>query len=192
MPTATPQDFDIDAWASGAETPTKVVPVTRDRTVRDQLATLSVRRQGLQEKLDNPDPDAAPKRRMVSSPVKEIEELDEQIQQLVDRTNESWMFVHLRPLTTRENNDIAAKHFDNETDRLLAALVTAGTISKSDDHPGWAQSSAKWERLVEVIGDAQTRMLNNALTELTFDSAVTPDFLQRVSSFLPHDKPETT
>lgn len=192
MPTATPQDFDIDAWASGAETPTKVVPVTRDRTVRDQLATLAVRRQSLQEKLDNPDPDAAPKRRMVSSSANEIADLDKEIQAIIDKTNDSWVFVHLRPLTTRENNKISAEHFDDETDRLLAALVVAGTISKSDDHPGWSQSPAQWERLVEVIGDAQTRMLNNALTELTFDSAVTPDFLQRVSSFLPHDKPETT
>lgn len=174
----TPGTFDVEGWIAGAVTPTTTILITRDIQAGSRLAAIDTELEQLQQPA--PDPEQRPSRRLAEGNPNEarIRELHTERDTIAVGMTGGVLWVTVRALSYRVNDGIRS---DSLAERNLMALAASATVAATPGGPGESLTWEQWDRLTEAIGIAQTVRIVNALTDLTLNRVVTPDFSQPAS-----------
>ena len=169
-----PVDFDLEAWVNGAVAARDSIDVSSRAGLAAQLADLATRLKRAEEKKGR----AAAKRA-------EVEAIEDEMAQVAQALEDSWVEVEFRTPTPSERRKAFAGTDDDDTEQRVANLLaTVGTIRPKGVEEWQTLDAAGWLRIFDTIGTAQYDALMLKFNGVAFTKGVTPGFSQRVLSSL--------
>jgi len=170
-------DFDVDAWLSGAAAACEDVTVTRDLQLAVDVAAAHDALVAAEEDAEEATQTGQPnRRRLAAKEPQAVADARAALDALRGRAPESWVTVRVSTLSESARQEIiAGKHRDRSF--TLHALAATATVrpAGAPAEAGKKLTVEQWERFVDVIG-GQFAAVDAALARVTFEAVVTPDF----------------
>ena len=196
--TATPQpadldEFDLDDFLDGITTPTKTVPICKDRVLAQQMLDVERRIGDLEQQDIARRAEGKPSsRRAASTESPDLEAARAELTTLEERARDAFFFVQVEPLTrmvrkqaTKDAQDAGSVKDPDITVYNDSCLSQTARLFEVDpredpDAPGRVLLPAQWARLADRIGQPQYDRIIEALTEVSVVT-VSPDFSRPAS-----------
>lgn len=181
------ETFDLDGFIAGIVQPSKVVAISQNRALGQQI------QEAAQTYVDLKDEERAAKaegratkRRAASTESPELEAARKELTDLEEQAASTFVFVRIEGGLTRNTRKQALKDTEGDADQNnLAFLSMSAKVHKNDprthpDSPGKVLSLAQWEEFSEAIGYMQYDAVLDAMIEVS-NVGVSPDFSQPAS-----------
>lgn len=187
-PTPQPADletFDLDGFIAGIVQPSKVVAISQNRALGQQILEAMQTVADLQDEERTAKAEGrASKRRAASTESPELEAARKELTDLEAQAEGAFVFVRIEGLTKRTRKQ-ALKDASDTDQYNLVVLSMSAKVHKNDprthpDSPGKVLSLEQWEEFSEAIGYMQYDALLDAMIEVS-NVGVSPDFSQPAS-----------
>lgn len=195
-------EFNLDDFLDGITTPTKTVPICKDRVLAQRMLEAEHRIEDLeQEEAARRAEGKKSTRRAASAESPEIEAARAELTALEEQARGSFFYIRVEPMsrTIRKQAQRAASKaasgseieaYNHEALAHTAQLFTSDP-REDDDAKGRVLTVEEWERLTARIGVGQYDELINASQEVSLVS-VSPDFSRPASPSTDGDTPSSS
>lgn len=123
-----------------------------------------------------------------------IEKLITERDELLSTLEGTYLDFSSRRLTAREMDELRAQDLTPGLDLSIGHFIKSETTVRPHGAPpetGVQPDAAQWEGLINLIGEAQFRLLDREVGRLTYQN-VMPDFYERYSASRPESQPSSS
>ena len=169
-----PVDFDLEAWVNGAVAARDSIEVSSRAGLAAELLDLMKRHE-----------QAASKNTRAAAKRAEVKALEEQIEQVANALEGSWVEVEFRAPTPSERRKAFAGAEDDDAEQKVANLLArVGRLRPRGTEEWQTLAPAGWLKVFDTIGTGQYDALILAFNGVAFTKGVTPGLSQRALSYL--------
>lgn len=181
------EEFDLEGFIAGVVQPSKVVAVSQNRALGQQIEEVRGVVADLEEKeADAKSSGSGSRRRAGTASTPELDAARSDLADLESQAAGTYVYVRVEGGLTRAIRDQAQNDSRGDKDRYnMSVIAHCARVHKADpravkDSPGRVLSIEQWEQFEAAVGFLQYDAIVDAMIEVT-TVGVTPDFSQPAS-----------